>query len=349
MDRADRGPARLSPTDRRCGSRSSCATASPMSSRLAGCRRPTSSSPTRETTATSCCSSTRPASRAGARRARRGWTTISFGRCCGARSGTRCARTGCRPTRFVRAGAPGAATRAGRADRARAHRPAGPRSGGVSRTRGAARVSSPRWSACCRAARDDRTLPYGVRKAYSDGFIGLAASPDGVAALDSLLDADSVAGEPLRDPTRWNTVTRLLELGAPSAEPRYAQQERRDTTPDGRRRAFIAGAGRPSAESSATTSHAGSPTPPSTRNGPPGASARSTRWSTSADLPVAPAGARFAALHPGTPPDLLPGELARGVSAGADHRLGARRGPRVAARPPPSARRSPPQGAAARG
>jgi aminopeptidase N len=95
---------------------------------------------------------------------------------------------------------------------------------------------------------DDRTLPYGVRKAYSDGFIGLAASPAGVAALDSLLDADSVAGEPLRDPTRWNAVTRLLELGAASAEPRYAQQERRDTTPDGRRRAFIAGAGRPSAK-----------------------------------------------------------------------------------------------------
>jgi aminopeptidase N len=94
----------------------------------------------------------------------------------------------------------------------------------------------------------DTTLPYGLRKAYSDGFIALAASPAGVAALDSLLDADSAAGEPLRDPTRWNAVIRLLELGAPSAERRYAGQQRRDTTPDGRRRAFIAGAGRPSAE-----------------------------------------------------------------------------------------------------
>jgi len=99
-----------------------------------------------------------------------------------------------------------------------------------------------------RSGADDRTLPYGVRKAYSDGFIGLAASPAGVLALDSLLDADSVAGEPLRDPSRWNAVTRLLELGAASAQRRYVQQERRDTTPDGRRRAFIAGAGRPSAE-----------------------------------------------------------------------------------------------------
>jgi aminopeptidase N len=99
-----------------------------------------------------------------------------------------------------------------------------------------------------RAGADDRSRPYGLRKAYSDGFIGLAASPAGIVALDSLLDADSLAGEPLRDPTRWNAVTRLLELGAPTAERRFGRQEHRDTTPDGRRRAFIASAGRASAE-----------------------------------------------------------------------------------------------------
>jgi aminopeptidase N len=43
-------------------------------------------------------------------------------------------------------------------------------------------------------------------------------------------------------------VIRLLELGAPSAESRYVNQERRDTTGDGRRLAFIAGAARPTAE-----------------------------------------------------------------------------------------------------
>jgi aminopeptidase N len=91
----------------------------------------------------------------------------------------------------------------------------------------------------------DRSRPYGVRKAYLDAFIGLAATADGVSRLDALLDADSVAGEPLRDPTRWDAVTRLLVVGAPSAESRYAAQVRRDTTPDGRRQAFIAAAGRP--------------------------------------------------------------------------------------------------------
>jgi aminopeptidase N len=93
---------------------------------------------------------------------------------------------------------------------------------------------------------NDAARSYGLRKAYVDAFIGLAASPAAVAKLDALLDADSVAGEPLRDPTRWDIVTRLLELGAPRAEPRLAEQEQRDTTADGRRLAFVAGAGRPS-------------------------------------------------------------------------------------------------------
>ena len=87
-----------------------------------------------------------------------------------------------------------------------------------------------------------RASPYGVRKAYLDAFVGLAATPAGIARLDSLWSADSAAGEPLRDPTRWDIVTRLLELGAPQADARYAAQQRADTTPDGRRRAFVAAA-----------------------------------------------------------------------------------------------------------
>jgi aminopeptidase N len=93
----------------------------------------------------------------------------------------------------------------------------------------------------------DTARPYGVRKAYVDAFIDLAASSDGLAKLDALLSTDSVAGEPLRDPTRWDVVTRLLELGVPQADTRLAEQEKRDTTADGRRLAFVAGAGRPSA------------------------------------------------------------------------------------------------------
>jgi aminopeptidase N len=94
----------------------------------------------------------------------------------------------------------------------------------------------------------DRASPYGVRKACLDAFISLAATPGGVARLHTLWSADSAAGEPLRDPTRWDVVTRLLELGAPQADTRYAAQQAVDTTPDGRRRAFVAGAARRDAD-----------------------------------------------------------------------------------------------------
>ncbi|MEO7476002.1 MAG: M1 family aminopeptidase, partial [Gemmatimonadales bacterium] len=90
----------------------------------------------------------------------------------------------------------------------------------------------------------DTARSYGVRKAYADAFIGLAMSPAGLARLGELLSADSLAGEPLRDPTRWDVVARLLEVQAPGAEAGLAAQERRDTSADGRRRAFITGAGR---------------------------------------------------------------------------------------------------------
>ena len=93
----------------------------------------------------------------------------------------------------------------------------------------------------------DRAGPYGLRKAHLDAFVDLAATSCGVAKLTSLLAADSAAGEPLRDPTRWAVVNRLLELDRPDAERAFATQQARDTTPDGRRRAFIAGAARASA------------------------------------------------------------------------------------------------------
>ncbi|HEX3274487.1 MAG TPA: M1 family aminopeptidase [Gemmatimonadales bacterium] len=104
----------------------------------------------------------------------------------------------------------------------------------------------PRLEQVLWAGAADSGRAYGVRKAFVDAYVDLAASPGGVARLDRLLDADSVAGAPLRDPTRWDIAGRLLQLGAATADRRLDQQAQRDTTPDGRRRAFIAGAGRPS-------------------------------------------------------------------------------------------------------
>jgi aminopeptidase N len=93
----------------------------------------------------------------------------------------------------------------------------------------------------------DAKRPYGSRKGYLDAFVAVAATPDGIAKLESLLSADSAAGEPVRDPTRWEVVNRLLVLDGSNGERALGVQSTRDTTPDGRRRAFIAGAARKSA------------------------------------------------------------------------------------------------------
>ena len=99
---------------------------------------------------------------------------------------------------------------------------------------------------------NDPTKPYGIRKAYLDACVDVATSGDGVLKLTSLLSADSAAGEPVRDPTRWDIVSRLLVLAAPDAEHQLETQRARDATPDGRRRAFVAEAARRSAETKRT-------------------------------------------------------------------------------------------------
>lgn len=88
----------------------------------------------------------------------------------------------------------------------------------------------------------DAARPYGVRRAYLDAFIGVAETPKGIARLDTLFKADSAAGEAVRDPMRWDIVNHLMVLDAPIAKARLAAQIARDTTADGKRRAFVAGA-----------------------------------------------------------------------------------------------------------
>jgi aminopeptidase N len=91
---------------------------------------------------------------------------------------------------------------------------------------------------------NDAARPYGVRKPLLDAYVDVVGTEAGKLQLVALLAADSAAGEPLRDPTRWDVVTRLLVLGVSDAERLLAAQRSRDTTPDGARRAFIAGAAR---------------------------------------------------------------------------------------------------------
>ncbi|HMA40599.1 MAG TPA: M1 family aminopeptidase [Gemmatimonadales bacterium] len=94
----------------------------------------------------------------------------------------------------------------------------------------------------------DTARAFGIRRAALDAFLGLVTTPEGVAEMKTLLHADSAAGAPLRDPTRWSVVNRLLILGDAEAGQALVAQAARDTTPDGRRRAFVAGAAPPGAE-----------------------------------------------------------------------------------------------------
>ena len=94
----------------------------------------------------------------------------------------------------------------------------------------------------------DAKRSYGIRKAHLDALIRVATTPAATGYLDALLDSATVIGERLRPPTRWAIVTTLVEQGAAGAERRLAAEARRDSTSEGRRLAFIAGAARPRAE-----------------------------------------------------------------------------------------------------
>jgi aminopeptidase N len=93
----------------------------------------------------------------------------------------------------------------------------------------------------------DTTLPYGLRKPNLDALIHVASSPASLAYLDALLDSTRAAGDALRAPTRWAIVTRLLAAGHPDAERRLVEQTKRDSTSEGKRQAFVAGAAVPDA------------------------------------------------------------------------------------------------------
>jgi aminopeptidase N len=95
---------------------------------------------------------------------------------------------------------------------------------------------------------NDGERTYGVRKAHLDAWIRVAATNGAIGRLDATLDSAHAAGEPLRPPTRWAIVTRLVALGAPRANERLASEIARDRTPEGARRAFVAQAATPDSQ-----------------------------------------------------------------------------------------------------
>lgn len=97
---------------------------------------------------------------------------------------------------------------------------------------------------------DDRRT-YGVRKNALDTFTGLAHTEGALSMLDAMLDSANVAGAPLRPPARWAIVTTLVARSASTADARLAAESKRDSTSEGKRRAFVANAARPDAATKA--------------------------------------------------------------------------------------------------
>ena len=92
------------------------------------------------------------------------------------------------------------------------------------------------------AGATDASLAYGQRKSQLDALIASAQGPASLARLDVWLDSDSAAGLPLRPPTRWAIVTRLIANRYPSAMQRLSAESARDSSSEGLRQAFVAGA-----------------------------------------------------------------------------------------------------------
>ncbi len=93
----------------------------------------------------------------------------------------------------------------------------------------------------------DTSLSYGQRKSQLDAVIGLARDSTALSRLDGWLDATVAAGLPLRPPTRWSIVTRLVARNAVTADTRLVAEGKRDSTSEGKRQAFVAAAARPTA------------------------------------------------------------------------------------------------------
>lgn len=111
---------------------------------------------------------------------------------------------------------------------------------------GAARDSlQPAIERALLAGATETTLAYGQRKSQLDALIGSAQSSASLARLDAWLDGDTAAGLPLRAPTRWAIVTRLVANGYPSAALRLKAESARDSSSEGLRQAFVAGAAAP--------------------------------------------------------------------------------------------------------
>jgi aminopeptidase N len=108
------------------------------------------------------------------------------------------------------------------------------------------------WERLLLARADDEALSYGARKAALDMLAGTARTDAGQALLrEYLAERRTFGGEAVKQPTRWSIVERLIALGDGEPDALIAAETARDSTPDAGRRAYIAAAAIPAADSKA--------------------------------------------------------------------------------------------------
>jgi len=89
-----------------------------------------------------------------------------------------------------------------------------------------------------------------LRITYFRTLYNVGTSEKARAAIHGLLDGRlEVPGVPLKQRDRWNLIASLTALGDPGAGELLAAERQRDQTEDGRKYAWVSGAGTPSAES----------------------------------------------------------------------------------------------------
>ena len=104
------------------------------------------------------------------------------------------------------------------------------------------------WERALIARMDDATLGYGLRKDALDRLIATARTPLALDRLRSLLAGQaSLTGAPIRQPTRWAIIRRLIAIGAPDASALFAAERTRDTSTEAAKDAFVTEAATPTA------------------------------------------------------------------------------------------------------
>ena len=104
----------------------------------------------------------------------------------------------------------------------------------------------PRWEAALIGRLDDERLGYGLRKAALDQFIVTARQPGSLDRLRALLAGKATfVGEPIRQPTRWAIIQRLIAIGATDADTLFAVEQHRDHSSEAVKDAFVARAASP--------------------------------------------------------------------------------------------------------